>query len=34
MSKRGGAPEFFDRDVQKLVLRYKCVISGGDYVEK
>jgi transposase len=29
------APDFFDTGIQKLNPRYdKCLISGGDYVEK
>jgi hypothetical protein len=28
------AADFFDTGIQKLILRYKCLDSGGDYVEK
>jgi hypothetical protein len=28
------AADFFDTGLQKLISRYKCLNSGGDYVEK
>jgi hypothetical protein len=28
------AADFFDTGIQKLVPRYKCLNSGGDYTEK
>jgi hypothetical protein len=28
------AADFFVTDIQKLIPRYKCPNSGGDYVEK
>lgn len=28
------AVDFFDTGIQKLVTRYKCLDSDGDYVEK
>jgi hypothetical protein len=28
------ATDFFNTGIQKLMLRYKCLNSGGDYVEK
>jgi hypothetical protein len=28
------AADFFDRGIQKLIPRYKCLSSSGDYVEK
>jgi hypothetical protein len=28
------AADFFDTGIQKLIHRYKCLNSSGDYVEK
>jgi hypothetical protein len=28
------ATDFFDAGMQKLIPRYKCLTSGGDYIEK
>jgi hypothetical protein len=28
------AADFFDRGIEKLIPRYKCLNFGGDYVEK
>jgi hypothetical protein len=28
------AADFFDTSIQKLIHRYKCLSSGGDYVEE
>jgi transposase len=28
------AADLFDTDIQRLIPRYKCLSSGGDYVEK
>jgi hypothetical protein len=28
------AADFFDRGIQKLIPRYKCLSAGGDYVQK
>jgi hypothetical protein len=28
------AADFFDTGIQKLLLRYKCLNSGGDYIEE
>jgi transposase len=28
------AADFFDTSIRKLIPRYKCLSSGGDYVEK
>jgi histone-lysine N-methyltransferase SETMAR len=28
------AASFYDAEIQKLVLRYKCLKNGGNYVEK
>ena len=28
------AVDFFNTGIQKLVMRYKCLNSAGDYVEK
>jgi hypothetical protein len=28
------AADFFDTGIQKRIPRYKCLNSGGDYVEK
>jgi hypothetical protein len=28
------AANFFDTGIQKLIPRYKCLYSGGDFVEK
>jgi hypothetical protein len=28
------AEDFFDTSIQELIPRYKCLNSGGDYVEK
>jgi hypothetical protein len=31
---RSQAADFFDTGIEKLILRYKCLRSGGDYIEK
>jgi hypothetical protein len=28
------AADFFDRGIEKCIPRYRCLSSGGDYVEK
>jgi hypothetical protein len=31
---RSQAADFFDTGIQRLIPHYKCLNSGGDYVEK